>query len=259
MARLTRIVIYPIKSLDGVEVGTVKISAGGALVGDRRWAIVDAEGRFVNAKRFPKIHGLRAHFDLAAMTVSLRRQDQPAEIARVFQLLEEQAELAAWLSEYFGQPVRLQENAASGFPDDTNAYGPTAIATTSLEAVLAWFPDLDLDSIRRRFRVNLEIDDVPPFWEDSLCGKTFRIGQVSVEGSNPCQRCPVPTRDPLTGTVYPQFQKTFVARRQQSLPASVDSKWFDHFYRLSLNTRIPTTEAGKELGWGDRVSCQNLN
>ncbi|MEO0947471.1 MAG: MOSC N-terminal beta barrel domain-containing protein [Cyanobacteria bacterium J06641_5] len=259
MARLTRIVIYPIKSLDGVEVGTARVSAGGALAGDRRWAIVDAEGRFVNAKRFPQIHGLRAHFDLAAMMVSLRRQDQPEEIARVFQLLEQQADLAAWLSEYFGRAVRLQENATSGFPDDTQAYGPTAIATASLEAVLAWFPDLDLDGIRRRFRVNLEIDDVPPFWEDSLCGKTFRIGQVSIEGSNPCQRCPVPTRDPCTGKVYPQFQKTFIARRQQSLPASVDRAWFDHFYRLSLNTRIPTTEAGKELGWGDRVFSQNLS
>lgn len=259
MARLTRIVIYPIKSLDGVEVGTAKISAGGALAGDRRWAIVDAGGRFVNAKRFPTIHGLRAHFDLTAMTASLRRQDRPEAPARVFHLLEEQTDLAAWLSEYFEQPVRLQENAASGFPDDTQAYGPTAIATASLEAVMAWFPGLDLESIRRRFRVNLEIDDAPPFWEDCLCGKTFRIGQVTVEGSHPCQRCPVPTRDPVTGTVYPQFQKTFVARRQQSLPASVDPQWFDHFYRLSLNTRIPTTEAGKELGWGDRVFSQNPN
>lgn len=253
MARLTRIAIYPIKSLDGVEVGTAAISAGGALTDDRRWAIADAEGRFVNAKRFPKIHRLRAQFDLAATTATLREQSEPWDCARTFHLQADRSELSAWLSRYFEQPVTLIENAARGFPDDTNAFGPTAIATASLETVAAWFPELGLDEIRRRFRVNLELDDVPPFWEDSLCGKNFRIGDVRVEGVNPCQRCPVPARDASTGEVYPQFQKIFVTQRRQSLPASIDRRWFDHFYRLSLNTRIPTTEAGKELGWGDRL------
>ncbi len=253
MARLTRIAIYPIKSLDGVEVGTATVAAGGALAGDRRWAIVDEGGKFVNAKRFPAIHGLQARYDLAAETVSLRKRSDSWERARTFCLLSERAELATWLGAYFGRSVAIIENATGGFPDDTSAFGPTAIATASLEAVAAWFPDLDLESVRRRFRVNLEFDDAPPFWEDGLCGKTFRIGEVRVEGVNPCQRCPVPARDPDTGAAYPQFQKIFVERRQQSLPASVDPSWFDHFYRLSLNTRIPATEASKELGWGDRV------
>ena len=59
--------------------------------------------------------------------------------------------------------------------------------------------------MRMRFRANLEIGEVPAFWEDRLYGESgttvrFTVGAVCLEGTNPCQRCVVPTRDPLTGT-----------------------------------------------------------
>ena len=41
MARITRIVLYPIKSLDGISVGEARVSSQGALENDRRYAIVD--------------------------------------------------------------------------------------------------------------------------------------------------------------------------------------------------------------------------
>ena len=60
---LAQIVIYPIKSLDGKVVSQSQISSGGALSFDRRWAIVDANGQIVNAKRTAKIHQIRSRFD----------------------------------------------------------------------------------------------------------------------------------------------------------------------------------------------------
>ena len=79
--RLTQIIIYPIKSLDGKVVDRSKISAGGALSFDRRWAIVDADGKVVNAKRTAKIQQIRSRFDFVEsedrLLVSLSTADDP--------------------------------------------------------------------------------------------------------------------------------------------------------------------------------------
>ena len=44
---VSRLFIYPVKSLDGVEVSNVTILASGAIVGDRTWAIFDESDRFI--------------------------------------------------------------------------------------------------------------------------------------------------------------------------------------------------------------------
>ncbi|MBI3697280.1 MAG: MOSC domain-containing protein, partial [Acidobacteria bacterium] len=142
-------------------------------------------------------------------------------------------------------------DAAVGFPDDTNASGPTLVSTATLCEVARWF-GADLDEMRRRFRANLEIDGVPAFWEDQLIGVTFRLGEVAIEGVNPCARCAVPSRNSLTGEVVdPAFAKSFAERRAKALPPWADRRRFDHYYRLALNTRIPESEAGKIIRVGD--------
>ena len=60
--RLSRIDLYPIKSLDGVSVTEVCITAGGTLEGDRIYAMVDAAGAYVNGKRTGQVHLLRTTF-----------------------------------------------------------------------------------------------------------------------------------------------------------------------------------------------------
>jgi uncharacterized protein len=256
---LTQMIIYPIKSLDGKIVDRAKISAGGALEFDRRWAIVDDRGKVVNAKRTAKIQLLRSQFDLIEedrLTIRLQTATDPNTYT--FCLLTEIASLAGWLSQFFGFPVSLIENAVTGFPDDSDAYGPTMISTATLETVCTWFPDLDLAEVRRRFRTNLELSGVPAFWEDRLFGAPgkvvdFQLGNVQFHGINPCQRCVVPTRDALTGDAMPKFQQTFTQQRQQTLPIRVNAARFNHFYRLAVNTKIPLVEAGKFLNTGDTL------
>ncbi len=63
----------------------------------------------------------------------------------------------------------------------------------------------------------------------------------------------VPSRDPVTGESYAGFQRTFATRREETLPAEVARSRFNHFYRLSLNTRVPLSEAGKVIRLGDEV------
>ncbi len=264
-ATLTQIVIYPVKSLDGMVVDRAKISTGGALEFDRRWAIVDASGKVVNAKRTAKIQQLRAQFDFVSEGLESERRSiiqlQTADDASTytFCLTTQLTELSQWLSQFFGFGVSLIENTTTGFPDDLNAYGPTIVSTATLEAICDWFPKLDLAEVRRRFRTNLELSGVPAFWEDRLFGASgtvvdFQLGNVQIYGINPCQRCIVPTRNSISGAVTAKFQQIFMQQRQQTLPPEVNIARFNHFYRLAVNTQIPLVEAGKFLNTGDRLT-----
>ncbi|MFN0053888.1 MAG: MOSC domain-containing protein [Planctomycetales bacterium] len=253
MPRLSRILIYPVKSLDPVEVESAAILSSGALEHDRRFALFDAAGGVVHAKGYPAIHGLRAKFDLDNLKVTLRRGTK----SRTFHLSDDRAPLEEWLGEHFGMPIQVRENSAAGFPDDTAAPGPTIIGSATLTEVAGWYPHLTVDEMRLRFRANLEIEADEPFWEERLYREEgeairFRIGDVELAGTNPCARCVVPTRDPRSGVRFPEFGRIFEEKRYETLPYWATRSRFDHFYRLAVNTR-PVSERGGTLRVGDKV------
>ena len=256
---VARLFIYPIKSLDRVECDRVTILESGAVKGDRAWAIFDLNDNFVNGKRNPKIHALRSKFDLKTNILTL----QTGNKTETFSLIEQSEALCSWLSEYFGFKVKIVKNLVMGFPDDIVSPGATIISTATLEAIASWYPELDTDDIRRRFRANIEIAGVPAFWEDRLFAGVnntvkFQLGKVEFVGVNPCQRCVVVTRDARTGKVYPKFQKIFTQKRKETLPEWTKRSHFNHFFRLAVNTKLSSREMGKEIIIGDRVSGDNL-
>ena len=51
MPYLAKLIIYPIKSLDGVEVNQAEVLSSGALKYDRQIALFDQKDRFINGKR----------------------------------------------------------------------------------------------------------------------------------------------------------------------------------------------------------------
>jgi uncharacterized protein YcbX len=252
--QLGRISIFPIKALDGIPLQSAKFTAGGILENDRVFAIYDTEGKVVNGKRSARVHDLRSHFDPQIREVRLwENNESPAQ----FQL-DDLATLGKWLSDFFGLAVQVRHETVKGFPDDREAFGPTVLSEASLRAVQNWFPELSLESVRRRFRANLELIGGDAFCEDQLFGaagelKPFHIGAVKFFGHNPCQRCVVPTRDPDSGQGVLNFQKSFMERRKTSLPSWSNIERFNHFYRFAVNTSVPPTEAGKELKAGDQV------
>jgi uncharacterized protein len=249
MATIAGIWLFPIKSLDGVPVETATIASGGALMFDRQWAITDSQGKFVNGKKYPQIHQIRAEFDLAAGTVQLSAPRQPTA---QFHLAHHHTPLTDWLSQYFGFATQIIENTNIGFPDDTKSPGPTIISTATLSAIASWYPGLDVDEIRRRLRTNIELEGLAAFEEDQLFHQsTFQLGTVQMLGINPCQRCVVPTRDAFTGSPERHFQKIFSQQRQATLPLWTKLHWFNHFYRVAVNTQVPATETGKTLHPGD--------
>lgn len=256
MPILTHLTIFPIKSLDGIAVTQAKILPSGALEHDREFALFDANGKVVNGKRTAEIHRLRSHVNLADWTITISVQGNHPT---TFDLDGDRPELEHWFSDYFSFPIQLHQNREVGFPDDLTSPGPTVISTATIQTVASWFPAIDVPEMRQRLRTNLELDQTPAFWEDSLYTDSgephpCQIGDVTLQGINPCQRCIVPTRDSLTGTPTPNYQKQFITQRQATLPTGIARSRFNHFYRLAVNTRIQPTEAGKILRLGDRAT-----
>ena len=277
--RLVGIRLHPIKSLDPISVAECRISPSGGLTLDRAWALYSVDGKWVNGKRTPAIHLIRANYSPDLRNVTLSVPGDRREIpTRSFAFPDAHEDAAEWFSVFFEQQiiVRYSEN---GFPDETIASGPTIVSTASLQAVSDWFtprvveespptpkgftpiregfPGISLEEARQRFRTTLEINGVPAFWEDQLFGENersvirFRIGDVHFEGSHPCARCPVPPRNPITGENLDGFQKRFTQLRESTLPSWSPRERFDHFYRLSTNTRVAPSETHKLLRLGD--------
>ncbi len=254
--RLSRIVVYPIKSLDGLALDAAQVMPTGALANDRRYAMRSAQGAWISGKTNPGVHPLRAAFDQDVRRVRLLSEMDGRQ--GEFSLSGDLAPLNAWLSDYFEEPVMVVENRRAGFPDDTDSPGPTILARQTLEEVHTWFTTLTVDELRRRFRANLEFEGDAPFCEDRLVADgrhvvRFAIGEVVFEGVTACQRCIVPTRDSHTAVIYPRFARQFAEHRAATLPSWTVTDRFDHYYRLTVNTRLSPLSAAGEIHLGDEV------
>ncbi|MCG6158351.1 MOSC domain-containing protein [Rubinisphaera margarita] len=254
---LGRINLYPIKSLPGLHVSAARILPVGSLENDRRWALIDESGKIINAKRYGRLQQIRCEFaeDLSSVSMSDLIGDGTSDS---FVIPDDLGRLGAWFSDLLGQYVRIAENPEGGFPDDSEAHGPTIISHETLLKLSEWFPQVTIESLRLRFRANLELDTPAPFWEDQLYGppgepREFQIGDIRLLGVNPCQRCVVPSRDPQTAEPYPQFQKLFAQRRRESLPTGIATEHFNHYYRLAVNTRLASGQTDGVLCEGDSV------
>lgn len=256
--KLSGITIYPIKSLPGVALESVRLLESGALENDRRWALFDEQGRVFNAKKESGFHQIDCSFseDFSKIELADRRTGQ-----RLHTQMNQLDEIENWFSLVFEQPLKLLENKTTGFPDDTIANGPTIIGSQTLTEIASWFPGLTAASLRQRLRANLELATVEPFLEDQLFGPPeypcqFKIGNVKFLGINPCQRCVVPSRDPQSGEVFPLFPKQFAQKRKETLPVGIASEHFNHFYRVAVNTRIAPDNNGSILQCDDLVNIE---
>ncbi len=281
--RLAGIQRFPVKGLDREERDAATLRTDAALAGDRRWVVADRPANepfdpmtaemaaFVNGKKTEKIHRLRSTFVPEAdggPALELRRHAASPPSAQRFDLWDGEtgaqttvhAQLNDWLSDYFDRPVSVRR-VAGGRPDRTD-HGPSIVATATLRELAAWF-DIAVDSARRRFRANLEIDGVPPFWCDRLFADQeevveFSIGDAALLGVTPCARCVTPTRDPDTGAVTPDFRATFIENRRATKPPWTDSTRYDHDFRVMVTARVSDAAAGTTIAVGDPVERRSV-
>jgi len=205
--------VAPIKALaieerDRIELGRLGVED------DRRFCIVDPEGRMLNAKRVHQFVAIRPRFadgmrhltlempdgtqvtggvDLGApITVSIYRRHVPASIA-----------LGPWsdaLSSFAGRPVRLVrfDDPGEGVDRAGEDAGATLLSQESLRAI-ATAAGVDRPMDPRRFRMLIGIADVAAHAEDGWIGSRVHVGTAVVIPRGNVGRCAVTTVDPVTG------------------------------------------------------------
>ncbi len=252
---LSRIRIYPIKSLDPVELPEAEVGVH-SLRYDREFAMLTHDGRFMNGKRSGRVNELKATYDLPNYGVTF--SDRSGGSARSFHLLNDKSAAEAYLSGFFGEPISLLQNKQGQLMDIPTASSITILSEASLQSLHEEFSDRTLEDVRLRFRATIELSGVEPYWEENLVGDPgvgmlIRLGDVEMIGVSPRARCNVPPRNPLTGDTDKTFVKRMMKSREQTLPENSHIPAYGSLYHLTINTYIPESQKGKWLRVGDEL------
>lgn len=211
---LSGLYVYPLKSCAPLPRPAAEVDPRG-LAGDRRWMVVDADGRFVTGRQQPRLTLVRACPDgpdalrldapdlptLRLVPAAAERTAVTVWGSRVLALPAEPA-ADAWISRFLGQPARFvhmdaaatrridggySEAGEVSFADGFPLLLLSAVAVDLLNARLAR-PVSPL-----RFRPNLIVAGTEAHAEDRW--KRVRIGEVVFEVVKPCTRCVFTTVD----------------------------------------------------------------
>ena len=170
---------YPVKSMGGESLEHVELDARG-LVGDRRYAVVDGDGKLSSGKDSRRFRRRDQVFSYAAGTSA----DGWVEVRlNGSTWVAGDDDLDAELSRAFGDPVRVLAEAEVPYFDD----GPVSLVGT---ASLEWCRrELGVDADARRTRTNLVLETTEPFEEEGWTGRTLRIGSVELSVDRRLERC----------------------------------------------------------------------
>ena len=210
--RVARISIAPVKSLGLVHPEEIDLTTRG-VVGDRRFWLLDADGRLVNGKTHPELMAVRPEWDEDIRRLSLRfpggelaegvvEPGEPVAATLYGEPHPSRRVAGPWqeaLSGYAGEQLTFlwSEGGAVDRGADRGGWA-TMVSRASLERLRehAGSPD-PVDG--RRFRMLLEIDGVGPHEEDGWIGGNVRAGDAVLAPIGDVGRCVVTTRDPDTG------------------------------------------------------------
>jgi uncharacterized protein len=226
--RLTDIWRYPVKSCRGQRLTDALVEPWG-LAGDRRWMLVDADGRFVTAREHPRLvlvtptlledGAIRlAAPGLADLVVAVPEPGQTALApVRVWSSELDAAmagdEAGRWLSKVAGVDVRLvylddptrratnpdysQNGDVVSFAD---GYPLLLTSEDSLKQLNEWIAEGKSSSEgplpMMRFRPNVVVAGATAFAEDGW--RLVSIGGVRFRVAKGCGRCVLTTVDPDT-------------------------------------------------------------
>ena len=203
------IAFTPVKGLALHLTDEIELLESG-LRGDRKFFLVDENGRLVNDKGHGALQTVRATYAEQERTLTFDFPDGRSHTAAVdptdvivttFHGRAKPARLVPgpWneaLSRIAGVPVRLVEPELQA-PDRGRGGAATLLGEGSLAAMAEV---LGVDVVdARRFRMNLGIAGLEPHGEDGWIGRRIRIGEAVVVPVGNVGRCAVTTQDPGTG------------------------------------------------------------
>jgi uncharacterized protein YcbX len=203
----------PVKALALVHPDEVEVGFTG-VAGDRRFWLVDGDGRLANDKTCPQLLLVRAKWDEATRRLALTFPDgervegtvepgEPVEATLYGQAHASRAVPGPWqqaLSEFAGEPLTLLWSEGGAVDRGVGGGAATLVSRASLERLRqeagAAGP---VDG--RRFRMLFEIDGIGPHEEDEWIGSRVEIGDAVLAFTGDVGRCVVTKTNPDTAEV----------------------------------------------------------
>jgi uncharacterized protein len=210
--RVVQICIAPVKALQVVNPDEIELTRTG-VAGDRRFWLLDADGRLANGKRFPQLMGVRPAWAESTRHLALTFPDgrrlegtvepgEPVEADLYGTPHPSRLVPGPWqeaLSQLAGEPLTLlwSERGAVDRGADRGGWG-SLVSRGSLEQLgeEAGAPEAP-DG--RQFRMLFQIDGVRAHEEDGWIGRRVRVGDAVLAPLGDVGRCVVTTRSADTG------------------------------------------------------------
>jgi uncharacterized protein YcbX len=168
---------YPVKAMGGESLASVEVDRRG-LVGDRVYAVVDADGKLATGKHSRRFRRRDEVFEFASRTTG----DGVRVSGRGGEWVTPDDELDRVLSEAMGDDVHV-------LPETTTPYFDAEPVSLIGTASLAWCREhLGVDADRRRIRANLVVRTDEPFVEESWTGPVV-VGEVRLRPVQRIERC----------------------------------------------------------------------
>lgn len=264
--RLSEIWIYPIKSLGGISLQSAKVMPKG-LQFDRRWMLVDSEGKFLTQRVHSKMALFRqsllngqVHVTFNGQSIAIPNTTANETFnARIWDdtvtVSEVNPQHSRWFSNHIGIDTRLvsfpEHNERRVDPEYVSHEEHVSLADAYPFMIIGQSSMDDLnkrldDPISiRRFRPNFVFTGGEPYEEDTW--KNIKIGSTEFIGVKRCARCALPNVDPDTA------EKGVEPLRTLSLYRKAGTKVYFGQNLIALNH--------DEVRIGDRItlkSHQNL-
>lgn len=244
--RLHSLHLYPLKSAAGLTVDALAIEPRGPRF-DRRWLVVDAEGRFVTARAVPELVLIRAELDGDGLRLSAPERPSlavappsPAAPRIAVTVWKDQVEAPladatahAWLSACLRRDVRLVWMDADVRRPVDPIYGRNGDEVSFADGYpLLLISQAAVDGLNTRlaaagrapvtmahFRPNLVVAGAEAHAEDGW--RRLRIGEVVFDAVKPCTRCVFTTVDPALGRRRDDGEPLETLKTYRRTPAGV--------------------------------------
>jgi len=275
IAEISGLTIYPVKSMQGIELESAELTPHG-LANDRRFMVVRANSRFVTQRDMSRLALVHTSLDEDGIVLSM---DGRGYVTVPFmaaggeridtkvwgdecETVDQGEDISCWLTQALesssrlrlvrmapgfvrpqGQPENLGEKTSTHFADAA----PFLVANESSLDVL----NQELEKRghspvpMNRFRPNIVVRGLAPFAEHEiaeLSSENYRLGFC-----HPCERCVIPTIDQATGIKNPDHQPFRTLGEINPMPGTERSPAF------AQNAILQKGE-GQTITLGDRLA-----
>ena len=206
---------WPVKSMGGEPVDAFRVDERG-VGGDRTHAVFDefkGGPRRLTARQAPRLLAWRASYpDAPGAELDPAAPPEAGVVApdgRRFRWSD--PALPGELSADLGRAVTVRRDLGGQQDLERSVLITVEASLRAVEAALG----VPLDLTRFRTNIHLELD-AEAFAEEGWERRTITIGAARLSLLHPCERCVIPTRDPLTQDKWPELLR-WLSRERRTL------------------------------------------